>query len=344
MTRSRLLGSESGLAVLGAVLCLWALYAQQHYRVAIGTPERALAWVGVALAIFSACLTVRGWIEGWLEERHDALRALDAVATTASWLLRAYVLWAVVLLANAVLDGSPLDTRRATIEGLSRTETYFAYFVPLAWADVAFADGAGERRRVLLTPTEAASRWGGEPVEVQMRSGGLGLTRIVAVTRDDETGFRAVLQISPTAAMAWQGLLEIHAKRARWPEALEAARNYLQASAETGPVFGVLAERFQRHDYARSLEFARLMFDREKSFKTYTWLGWTLAKLGRHDEALPLLRHAITLDPESFWGYYHLGYAYRYAGDAANARTMFLEVLKRRPNYPEIEQELRSLP
>lgn len=343
MIRARFIGEERGGAALGVALCLWALYAQQHYRIAAGTPEQVIAWMGVVLAVFSACLTVRRWIERGLERRHEALRALDAVAATTSWLLRAYVLWSVVLLANAQLDGSPQATRRATIESLSHTETYFAWFVPLAWADLAFADGPGERQRVLLTPTEAVRLWGGEQVEVTVRAGGLRLTRIVAIARDDEASYRAVLHISPTAALAWKGLLELYAKRARWPEALEAAREYLKASSDIAPVVEVLSERFQRGDYTRCLELSRLVFERDKSFKTHIYLGWTLTKLGRHAEALPLLRTAIKLDPENFWGYYHLGYAYKYAGQASSAANMFQEVLKRRPNYPEIEQELRSL-
>ncbi|MGH3372767.1 MAG: tetratricopeptide repeat protein [Nocardioidaceae bacterium] len=49
------------------------------------------------------------------------------------------------------------------------------------------------------------------------------------------------------------------------------------------------------------------------------------------------------MNPETFWGYYHLAYAYRYAGQPTEAAAMFREVLKRRPDYPEIEQELRSI-
>jgi tetratricopeptide (TPR) repeat protein len=341
MIRS-LLSEDSGAAVLATALCLWALYAQQHYRVAAGTPEWAIAWAGVALAVVAASLTVRGWIERRLAPSHEAVVAVDRAASVALWLVRLYVLWSVVLLANAVLDGSSATTRRATIGTLSRGEAYFASFVPLAWADLVFTDSR-EHRRVLLDAREAEVLWGGQAVEVRLHAGALGLARIAAVAPDEEVRHRAVLAIAPDAAGSWAALARLYAKRERWPEAMEAARSYLRASADSGTVRDLAAERFQRGDYARAAEFARLVFDRERSFKSHTFLGWTLSKMGQHKEALPLLRTAVELDPETFWGYYHLGYAYKYAGQPAEAAAMFHEVLKRRPDYPEIERELRSM-
>jgi tetratricopeptide (TPR) repeat protein len=337
-----LLSEDNGAAVLATALCLWALYAQQHYRIAAGTPDWAIAWAGVALAVVAASLTVRGWIERRLAPSHEAVVAVDRAASVALWLVRLYVLWSVVLLANAVLDGSNATTRRANIGALSRGEAYFASFVPLAWADLVFAD-SGERRRVLLNAREAEALWGGQAVEVQLHAGALSLTRIDSVVPDAEARHRAVVAIAPDAAGSWAALATLYAKRERWPESVEAARNYLRASSESGTVQDLAAERFQRGDLARAAEFSRLIFERDKSFKSHIFLGWTLSKLGQHKEALPLLRAAVELNPETFWGYYHLAYAYRYAGQPAEAAAMFREVLKRRPDYPEIEQELRSI-
>lgn len=333
---------ESGAGMLATALCFWALYAQQQYRIAAGTPEWAIAWAGAALAVISAAFTVRHWIERYLPAAHQAVVAVDRAATVALWLVRLYVVWSVVLLANAVLDSSRPTTQRASIGALSRGEAYFGSFVPLAWADLVFAD-SGERRRVLLNRREVEELWGGQAVEVQLRDGALGFPRLEAVVPDEEARHRAVLAIAPDAAGSWAELAKLYAKRERWPEALEAARNYLRASSESGTVQSLAAECFQRGDLAHAAEFSRLIFEREKSFKSHIFLGWTLAKLGQHKEALPLLRRAVELNPETFWGYYHLGYAYRYAGQPAEAAEMFREVLKRRPDYPEIEQELRSI-
>jgi tetratricopeptide (TPR) repeat protein len=343
MRRINFLGAEAGLAGIGVGLCLWALWAQQHYRVVIGTSERAIAWVGVALAALCATLIVRDWIENWLAGRDEALRAIDSVANMTLWFLRLYVIWSVVLLANAQFDRSPASYRKAVLEQAFSTEIYFAYFMPLSWGELQFADGTPERLRVLFTPLEAPKLWGGQPVEVEFRKGALGLTRIVSVRADAEASNRAVLKIAPTATAAWQGLFEYYAARDFWPEAIDTAQRYLELSPRKGPVEQVALERFRRGDYFHSLMLARVMFNREKSFITHTYLGWTLAKVGQYDEAVPLLKKAIDLDPQTFWGYYHLAYTYKWARDAANAAAMFREVLKRRPNYPEIEQELRSL-
>jgi len=338
----RLLSHEATVAAVATALCCWALYAQQRYRIAAGTPEWAIAWTGMALALFAACLTVRGWIEGRLEPGHQALSLLDRAATAGLWLVGAYVLWSAVLAANAMFDSSSPVTRRATIAALSRSEAFFDSLIPIAWADLVIAGSPGATR-VLLTAEEATLLWGGEAVEVTLYEGAFGLPRIALVTRDEEARHRAVLAISPQAATSWAALASLYAKRQEWPQALDAARTYLQFSANVSPVESIAAERFQRSDYARSVQFYRLVFERSRSFKSEMLLGWTLAKLGRHDEALPLLEEAVRMNPETFWGYYHLAYAYQYAGKAAPAAEMFREVLKRRPNFPEIQQQLRQL-
>lgn len=338
----RLLSNDSAGAVLTTALCLWSLYAQQRYRIAAGTPEWAIAWTGVGLALFSASLIVRGWVEEVIHPGHASLAILDRVATTGFWLVGAYVLWSVVLFANAWFDGSPPVLRRATVAGLSRGEAYFERFVPLAWADLAFPN-TPVHTRVLLNGEEASQLWGGEAVEVTIFAGGFGLPRIEHVVRDEEARHRAVLAVAPDAAASWAALASLYARRGQWPQALEAARGYLRSSANVAPIETIAADLFQARDYSRSLEFSRLVFERSRSFKSLVFFGWTLAKLGRHGESLPLLEEAVRMNPETFWGYYHLAYAYKYAGKRAEAVTMFREVLKRRPDFPEIEQQLRSL-
>jgi hypothetical protein len=337
----RLLSEGSSAAAISTALCVWSLYAQQHYRIAAGTPAWAIAWAGVALAIFAACLTVRGWVEDRLAPSHEVLVALDRTASASHWLIRLYALWSAVLLVNASFDGSDGDVKRATVARLTRGEAYFNEFMPLAWADLAFEPG--ERRRALLTAGEAEALWGGQVVEVTMRAGALGLRRVEVIARDEEASHRGVLAVSPDAAASWAGLLRIYAKRQNWPEVMQTAKAYLGTSSDVDPVSVVAAERFQRRDYKRAAALYRLAFERDKSFNGYLYLGWTLANLGQHDEALPLLRAAVEINPETFWGHYHLAYAYKYAGQRAEAVTAFQEVLKRRPDYPEVEQELRSL-
>jgi tetratricopeptide (TPR) repeat protein len=328
-------------AAISTALCVWALYAQQQYRIAAGTPAWAIAWAGVALTVFAAALTVRRWVQRRLAPSHEALVALDRTAIGAHWLIRLYALWSLVLLANATLDSSEPDVKRATVARLTRGEAYFNQLVPLAWADLAF--DSGEQRRALLTDDEAEALWGGQPVEVTLRAGALGLQRIEVIARNEEAIHRAVLAVSPDAAASWAGLLRIYAKRQSWPEVMETAKAYLRTSGDVDPVSVVAAERFQRRDYRRAAELYRLVFERDKSFNGYLYLGWTLANLGQFDEGLPLLRKAVELNSETFWGYYHLAYACKYAGRKTEAAAAFQEVLKRRPDFPEIEQELRSL-
>jgi tetratricopeptide (TPR) repeat protein len=337
----RFLTEHRWAPVIATALCFWALYAQQHFRIAAGTPAWAIAWAGVTLTILAAGLTVRRWVRRRLAPSHEALVVLDYAAMAAYLLIGLYALWSLVLLLNATLDSSPADAKRATVARLTRGEAYFNRFVPLAWAELAFE--SGERRSALLTAEEADALWGGQIVEVTLHAGGAGLQRIEAIARDEEAGHRAVLAVSPDAAASWAGLLRIYARRQAWPQVMETAKAYLRTSNDVDPVSVVAAERFQRRDYKRAAELYRLAFERDKSFNGYLLLGWTLANLGQFDEGLPLLRKAVELNSETFWGYYHLAYAYKYAGKKTEAAAAFREVLRRRPDYPEIEQELRSL-
>ena len=118
----RRLLEECGPGALSLVLCGWALYAQQHYRIAAGTPDWAIAWAGVALAVLSACLVVRGWIELRYEPSHESMVTVDRAAKVALWLVRGYVLWSVVL---------PVS-RNGTV-----TAALFAFL--WAWSDFVFA-------------------------------------------------------------------------------------------------------------------------------------------------------------------------------------------------------------
>ncbi len=64
---------------------------------------------------------------------------------------------------------------------------------------------------------------------------------------------------------------------------------------------------------------------------------------GRQVEGVAVLEKAIPLDPDNWWTYCALGYAHFYAGEFADAALWFERVLQLRPNFPEIEERLRTI-
>jgi tetratricopeptide (TPR) repeat protein len=60
--------------------------------------------------------------------------------------------------------------------------------------------------------------------------------------------------------------------------------------------------------------------------------GWTLCRLGRFDEALPVLAKARELDPTIFCIDYHLGVVYLAQGDRETARVHFERQVARSPD------------
>jgi len=103
---------------------------------------------------------------------------------------------------------------------------------------------------------------------------------------------------------------------------------------------GVFGQARRHADVVALLE---PFIERRPNYMVYNYVGFALGYLGRKREAVALLRKSIPLEPDNFWAYYHLGYVYAYAGDAAEAVEMFEKVLVLRPNFPEIQEQLRQL-
>lgn len=64
---------------------------------------------------------------------------------------------------------------------------------------------------------------------------------------------------------------------------------------------------------------------------------------GRKAEGVALLEKAAALDPTNWWTFYALGYAHFYDGELSAAAPWFERVLELRPNFPEIEDRLRTI-
>ena len=94
---------------------------------------------------------------------------------------------------------------------------------------------------------------------------------------------------------------------------------------------------------ADAVEVTEPFLTRRPSYELYNILGFEYHKLGRRDRAVELLEASIQLDSEPFDAYYHLGYVYSAMGKLEQAVAMFEEVLKRRPNFPEITAQVDRL-
>ena len=227
---------------------------------------------------------------------------------------------------------------------VERDEVDIGWPIGYAWADLSAWRSPGGVARVLVHDAEHDRLWSGQPVIVRVHPGAFRVEWVERIERDEEKHNRRVLAAVPTASQAWKNLVRFYLDRRRWHEALAAAREYLalypndvEFALDTASVFG------QARRHADLVTLLEPFVERRPHYMVYNVVGFALGYLGRKQEAVALLRKSIPLDPDNYWAFYHLGYVHAYAGDAAEAVEMFEKVLALRPNFPEIQGQLRQL-
>jgi tetratricopeptide (TPR) repeat protein len=211
------------------------------------------------------------------------------------------------------------------------------------YASLRFLDTPGKTQWTFLHPREH-DLWIGHQADVSIRRGFLSLPWISAVRRDDEKRLRSILAGTPTAARPWEDLITLYLDTHRWSEARQATADFLK----------IYPKKIRYVHYAATVLLNARRFDdmvalleplaqKRADYQMYSLLGFALAMTGRKTEGVELLNKAIRLDPDNYWAYYSLGYAHLFTGDPRAAVPHFEKVLQIRPDYPEIEDQLRTI-
>jgi tetratricopeptide (TPR) repeat protein len=234
--------------------------------------------------------------------------------------------------------------RAGEIVAITETDLPLDMTFPITWATVRFADDPEATPRVLLGRRETSYVWVGQSVVVHVRSGALGVPWVRRVERDEEQYYRKVLATFSDAAEAWKGLVRTYFDQRRWQDAERAALDYLARYPNDYEFAYSTASEFavSRH-YGPTVAMLEPFLGRRQDYVFYNSLGWSLAHVGQVNRGIELLKSSIPLDPNNFWAYYHLGYLYVRTRQTADAIEMFRNVLERRPNFPEVEAQLRAL-
>ena len=72
-------------------------------------------------------------------------------------------------------------------------------------------------------------------------------------------------------------------------------------------------------------------------------LGWVYYRKGIARLAVPMFQQAVVKEPQSATYHYHLGLAYRDAGDALKARESFAQVVAISPESQEAGEARKAL-
>jgi tetratricopeptide (TPR) repeat protein len=326
-----------------AALCLMGFWAQTTYRVPGGLPVRLLPVVGLALVVLSGAMVASDLLRSAAKD-NPYRRTFQAIKWGTTILVFVFVIFSAFVFLNGVLDRSPAAERRSDVVALEREELNVGWRLGYAWADLTSWAPSRGVARVLVWNTEQDQLWSGQAVIVRVHPGAWGIEWVERIERDEEKYNRRVLAASPTASQAWKNLVQFYLDRQRWADAMAAAREYLALypndrdfALDTAAAFG----QVRRH--ADVVTLVEPFIKRRPTYMVYNVVGFALGHVGRKQEAVALLRKSIPLEPDNFWAYYHLGYVYASAGNAAEAVAMFEKVLALRPNFPEVQEQLRQL-
>lgn len=326
--------------VLGGAM---ALSIQMVYRVPSQRLSLLFAWVSCAGLV----LITLSWMSRWLFVTVESgriftsLRRLERGAQAGFVLLMVY---SAVLWVNGAGNKAPLEDHAAQVVRVMGAELDLDGIIPLAWVQLTSWRRPSGTERILLRAAESRKLWAGQPVIVQVRRGRLGIPWVVKIERDQEAYARQILEKMPTAVEPWKTLINFLIDHQRWDEAAAKMREYLALYPEDYAFAEGIAAAFgQARRPADLVEILGPFAAKQANYNAYNMVGFALHQLGRREEAVQLLQASIPLEPENFWAYYHLGYVYQAMGQRVEAQAAFEEVLKRRPQFPEIEAALKSL-
>jgi tetratricopeptide (TPR) repeat protein len=153
------------------------------------------------------------------------------------------------------------------------------------------------------------------------------------------TSWERILEIKPSNAEALSALAHLHAEQGRKAKAMSILEQVVKQAPELSFNWfnlGFLQQESEQHELAlRSFDQA-ITLD-EKSDRAFYGKALSLIKLGRVEEAIPLLKKNTELQPMSPFGWYQLAHAYH----RLNEKDRVAKVIRRLAEFePKVALQL----
>lgn len=204
-------------------------------------------------------------------------------------------------------------------------------------------DGTGTKD-IFLTDKDEAGIYTGEDAEIFIRKGILSFDRVLEIRRDMENYYFKMLKVTPDSKVAIGGLINIYSKRNEFDLALEWYDKLLMKfPVEYDIGFELGGKLVDAKRYRQAVNVLRKVSEAKKDYEVLYMLGYALAWSGEKDEAEKYLIEATELDPTDYRAFYSLGYVYRETGRPEKAKENWAKVLKLLPNFPEVENNIKSI-
>jgi tetratricopeptide (TPR) repeat protein len=252
----------------------------------------------------------------------------------------AYAVIASALWLNGI-SLEPVLTKTTKIISISKVNTgtfHYSSVTVSPWDD----DTGG--KYIFLTDKDEAGIYTGENAEIFIRKGILSLDRVLEIRRDMESYYFKMLKAAPDSKVAIGGLIRIYTKRNEFDLALEWYDKLLvKFPVEYDIGFDLGGKLIDAKRYRQAVSVLRKVLEAKKDYEVLYMLGYALAWAGEKDEAEKYLIEATELDPTDYRAFYSLGYVYRDTGRSEKAKENWGKVLKLLPNFPEVENNIKSL-
>jgi hypothetical protein len=324
-------------------LCVWALWVQWTYRVPGSAAFVLLPWVGTGLASLTLLLLLgrlarRAPADDWLR------RVIDGVELADGLLILAFCFYSLYLFTNARWVAPMSEgTQASEVVAIGGGEPDAGITAWYGWADLRSWRQPGATDRLLLYDHERRQLWGGQPVIVHVRHGAF-RPWVAGIEPDEDQRLLNILKVSPNASRVWKDLVNARCRHRRYDEALAAGLEYLKIFPGD-EVFAVrlAGEFFSADRWPSAVPLLEPFLQRKPSFEVYRYLGFAMTRANRQAEGVELIKKSIAMKPDEWWSHYVLAYAYFYNSEFSAAVPWFEKVLELRPNFPEIEERLRTI-
>ena len=324
-------------------LCVWALYVQWAYRVPGSAVFVFLPWIGVGLTTLTLLVLV-GQVLRRAPPDDPLRRLIHGIEQADSLLILAFCFYSLFLFTNARMASGAAVAQASDILAIGGGEPDAGLTNWYGWADLRSWRDPGRRERLLLYDGERRTLWGGQAVLVDLRRGFFNVPWVAKVEPDEERRLRVILKVTPTASQVWKDLANLQFRRGRHDEALATALEYLKVYPDDDEFAVRLAGDFYSADlWPSAVPLLEPFLTRKPTFQIYRFLGFAMTRAGRQGEGVALIKKAIALEPDEWWSYYVLAYAYFYNGELREAEPWFEKLLELRPDFPEIEGRLRAI-
>jgi tetratricopeptide (TPR) repeat protein len=235
----------------------------------------------------------------------------------------------------------PVITRNTKIISMANVNTgTFNY----RRVSVSSWDNGTGTKDILLTDRDEAGLYAGGDAEIFIRKGILSFYRVLEIRRDMENYYFKMLKVAPDSKVAIGGLINIYSKRNDFDLALEWYDKLLiKFPVEYDIGFELGGKLIDAKRYRQAVNVLRKVSEAKKDYEVLYMLGYALAWAGEKDEAEQVLIQATELDPTDYRAFYSLGYVYRDTGRYEKAKENWAKVLKLLPNFPEVENNIKSI-